>query len=244
MTQCKCGSRPREGAPSYSMLRFGDLAGPKALKAWGLKFRIPINPQSPIFLASTDEFCRNPPSASHGGGGAIDVLLNRAIDGLWHKNCRCRREVGVLDLRYVIKHKVVLPGQPLPQDRVYSGQAFITEPVHSLSFGSDVGFGGQELYRLFVTFGIPPVDSRLAGVLVFDFTDPRGQILSMKRVSFTCPKDEGGPQGVEPPPTPLPLPAPIISFPYPPPLDADQREKDKIVGGYPPPGDDDCCCCC
>lgn len=242
MPDCRCGSIAREGAPAYSILRMGDLGGPKVIRAWGIRFRIPISSNSPVFLASTDSFCKSPPSVSHGGGGAIDTLLNAAIDRLWNKNCRCRREVGVRDFRYAIIHKVMVAGDPIPQERVFNGNALVTEPVRSVNFLQEPGFGGF-VYRPVLVFGEPPITSRLAGVLVFSFTEPRGKVLSFERVSFTCPQDENStPRGVEPPPTPLPLPAPIISLPESPPGVQTPDDPTKIVSGYP--DDDECCDCC
>ncbi len=241
MPDCECGSEPRPGAPPYLVLRFKDVASPRVLRAYGAQIRVPISPNSPVFLASAKEFCSAPASSSHAHTGGFDALLNGAIDRLWSGNCKCKRSVAVRLFQYVILFKGIDATTGEITDKVFPGSALVTEPISSASFTTTAGFGGQ-IYRPIVVHGDPPVESQLAGVYIYEFTKPQGKVLSFQKVSFTCPSDPASvPGGVEPPPPVTPWPAPIISLPEIPAIYIPGRDPDKIVTGFP--GEDDECCC-
>lgn len=244
MSECKCGSEPKPGTSPYLVLRFSDVASPRQLRAYGALIRVPISPQSPVFLASAREFCAAPPTASHASTGGFDKLLNDAIDRLWRRSCRCKREVAVRNFIYQIQHKVITAENPVPTDTIMQGQAFIVDPVVSVTFEEVPGFGGMT-YRPVIVSGDPPYVQQLAGIFKYEYSQPKPQVISFEQVSFSCP-DSGSapPSGVEPPIPPPVLPAPWLYLP-PIPVGIDPPpDPEKKVIPIPPPPPDECCDCC
>lgn len=106
MAKCKCGSRPKKGAPPISTLRLQDLADPNYFIG-GVFISAPPPPSlfSVVWGEDTTTFCARDPDRLYLEFAPYDTAAaTAALRRLWTRNCECKPIKGIWQYSFSIKY--------------------------------------------------------------------------------------------------------------------------------------------
>lgn len=244
MPVCPCGSRPKKGAPSISVLRTTDVRlAIKSLTGFTF-FTLPVPPVfSAIWAEATSSFCARSPDRLYLEFAPYDASeLTAALKRLWTRNCEC----VPVKARYRLRVTFVSTA-----DSAFNPNITVTRVADIDRDGAFIGVRVQT-----VIAGSKATTKVFAFVLANNYASEvelvgeviQGQTFARTVTTYTQTRLSVGCFVGSPPDFPLKPPA----FPYPEPSTVPPRlppdawlpPGKRKPSTPPPPVPPDCCDCC